>query len=104
MKSKLTYVVLFSIIGISTTAAAETTGLVNASALAYALPFGLFISSLVLMTFGIDYGRPRLSLVANVERPVLNPAPEAFARNVAARRSIRRRRPLARRQRLMTHV
>jgi hypothetical protein len=104
MKSKLTYIVLFSVLGIASTAAAETTGLISASSLAYALPFSLFITSLVLMTFGLDYSRPRLSLVETFDRPVLNPAPEAFATKVTAQRPLRRRRSLARRARLMSHV
>ena len=80
MNSKLTYIALFSAISLAGVALAETTGLPITSAAAYALPFGAFIVSLVLMTFTTDYGRPLLELATVSEsRPALLPVNEAFS-------------------------
>lgn len=80
MNSKLTYIALFSVISLAGVAMAETTGLPITSAAAYALPFGTFIVSLVLMTFTTDYGRPLMKLaVATDHRVSLLPADEAFS-------------------------
>ncbi|MBT5900790.1 MAG: hypothetical protein HOH58_01625 [Opitutaceae bacterium] len=86
MNSKLTYIALFSAISLAGVALAETAGLPVTSAAAYALPFGAFIVSLVLMTFTSDYGRPLLVLTTD-SRAALLPADEVFsATNVISRR------------------
>lgn len=96
MKSKLTYLVLLSIVGLAGATAAETAGVQLSSHVAYALPFGLFISSLVLLTLVTDYTRPGTPLSTNTTRPRLLPAMEAFgAAHPASRRTVVRRRRLA---------
>ncbi len=100
MNSKLTYIALLSIAGLASIAAAESTGLITASGAAYAVPFGAFIISLVLMTMGLDYGRRLQPLPIHVtRRAVLTPATEAFDRSelISERPAIRRRSSVRRR-------
>ena len=97
MKSKLSYLVLFSVFGIAGAAAAETAG-VATSSLAYTLPFSAFIVSLVLLTMANDYGRSMRSLSIAATNPVLNPANEAFdSADMISRQPAIRRRSTARR-------
>lgn len=99
MKSKLTYLVLFSVVGLVGVTAAETTGLAVTSAAAYALPFGAFIVSFVLLSLLSDYGRPQLSLASLEEKNTLLPASEAFD----TRKMISRRPAVARRTLVASH-
>lgn len=93
MKSKLTYLVLFSVVSLVGVTAAETTGLAVTSAAAYALPFGTFIISFVLLSLMTDYGRPQLPLSIAEEKHTLLPASEAFgsAKMISRRPAIARR-------------
>ena len=78
MKSKLTYLVLFSVVGLVDVTAAETTGLAVTSAAAYAVPFGTFIISFVLLSLMTDYARPQLPLSIAEEKHTLLPVSEVF--------------------------
>lgn len=99
MKSKLAYIVLFSVFGIAAATAAESAG-ASVAAVAYALPFGAFIISMVLLTLGQDYGRALQPLTGSASSPLLTPAHEAFSdyetipsRPVTRRRALPRRAP-----------
>jgi len=93
MKSKLTYLVLFSVVGLVDVTAAETTGLAVTSAAAYAVPFGTFIISFVLLTLMTDYARPQLPLSIAEEKHALLPVSEVFG----STKMISRRPAIARR-------
>ena len=97
MKSKLTYLVLFSVVGLAGAAAAETAGVTFTSGLAYALPFCVFLVSLIFMILGTDYSRSYQALSVESNRPTLLPAEEAFGafqiisrRPAIVRRRVRR--------------
>lgn len=99
MKSKLAYVVLFSVFGLAGVAAAETAGVATAS-IAYAIPFSVFITALVLLTLGADYGRSLKPLPVPAAAALLTPADEAFAQTATLRQHpAARRRAKARRVR-----
>ncbi len=94
MKSKLTYLVLFSVVGLAAAAAAETAGVTLNSGVAYALPFSVFVVSLIFMILGTDYSRSYQALTVEHNRPTMLPAEEAFG----ASQMISRRPAIARRR------
>lgn len=105
MKSKLTFAALLSIASLATVGAADATGIVTASGVAYAVPFGAFISALVFMTFSLDYGRTYRPLPVAAPRTIMLPADEAFtAEELVSRRTAARRAKVARRRRRLAAV
>ncbi|GAB5560950.1 MAG: hypothetical protein SynsKO_25970 [Synoicihabitans sp.] len=98
MKSKLTYLVLGSIVAFAAATATETLGLAVNAAWGYALPFVAFIVGLVALTFLQDYGRRMEPLLVTSPKAQLLPANEAFVAPeiINHRPAIARRRQSAR--------
>ncbi len=104
MKSKLAYLVLFSVFGIVAAAAAETAGVTIGSA-PFTLPFGTFIISFVLLTLGSDYGRSFQNLTTEDQAVILTPANEVFGSTelIGQRPAIRRQSNVRRPRRVLAH-
>ncbi len=82
MKSLLTSLVFISVASLVGVAFAESLGFVSATAPAYAIPFGLFVTSLVLLTLTDDYRIKRSGFEPQRRRALLLPVDAAFSTGV----------------------